>query len=344
MNSSANAITTKAKAMYGRRLRSEDYQALIRKKSVNEIAAYLKSETDYAKSLSEIKENTIHRKELEAALKKAVFESESRLRRYAGSGQSDFYYHGIIKAEIEIILGKIRLFNSSLYSEFANEVPMYLNAYTSFDLNELNKVTTYQELCVLLNRTPYGKILEKFMPTTNGVIDYLEIETTLTKYYYDTFIGIIKKNFKGKNQEDCLTIFLTSIELLNISKIYRLKKYYHVKPAEIRKTLMLDYLRISKTMMNELIDAADDESFLRMLSKSPYKIFADHNEYVYIEYFSEKIKYHLAERYMRFSSNAAIVFMTYSILHEIEVNNLNNIIEGVRYGVSPENIDKMCIY
>ena len=344
MNTSANAITTKAKAMYGRRLKSEDYQALVKKKNISEIASYLKSETDYSSSLALVKENSIHRGELEELLKKEMFDRECRLIRYAGNAHRDFYRSGVIKGEIDVILSKIRLFNSSLYSEFASAIPYYLNPYTCFDLDELSKVADYTELCELLKKTPYAKVLNNYRPAENGFIDYVEIETALNKYFYDTIVSIIKSNFKGKTQKDCLTIFFTSIELLNISKIYRLKKYYHTKPEEIRKMLMLDYMRISKTMMNDLIEAADAESFMNMLSKSPYRIFRDSDDYVYIEYYAEQIKYHLSKRHMRFSSNAELVFMTYSILHNIEVNNLINIIEGVRYGVAPETIEKTCIY
>ena len=52
----------------------------------------------------------------------------------------------------------------------------------------------------------------------------------------------------------------------------------------------------------------------------------------------------MAERHMRFSTSPAIVFLTYTILHEIEMSNLVNIIEGVRYGVSADHIEKTCIY
>lgn len=341
---SANAITTKAKAMYGRRLRTEDYHALVHKKSVAEIAAYLKNETDYASTFANVKENEIHRGDLEALLKKDMFERGCKLAHYADGKDKELYEIGILKSEVDLILGKIRIFNSSLYSEFESQIPLYLNRYTSFDLNKLKEVQTYPELCEMLARTDYAKILLKYMPKGNDLIDYPQVETALTKHYYDRVIKTIKRSLRGKTQNDCMTVFLTGIELQNISKIYRLKKYYHADAATIRPTLMLDYLRISKSKMEELIEAADAESFLRILANSPYRVFADNNDYVFIEYYADKIKYHLAERHMRFSTSSAIVFLTYTILHEIEMSNLINIIEGVRYGVSSDHIEKTCIY
>ncbi len=323
---SANAIATKAKAMYGRRLRSEDYHALLHKKSVAEIAAYLKSDTDYAETFATVKENSIHRGDLEALLKRDKFERECRLAHYAGGKKKELYQIGILKSEVDLILSKVRLFNSPIYNDFASQIPMYLNRYTSFDLKQLQAANDYDELCAVLNRSEYAKILRRFRPVNNELIDYSRLETALTKYYYDKVINTIKSKLSGKTRSDCLMIFLTSIELQNLSKIYRLKKYYHADAETIRSTLMLDYLRISKSKMEELITAADAESFLRILANSPYRVFADRNDYVFIEYYADQIKYHLAERHMRFSTNPAIVFMTYTILHDIEMSNLINII------------------
>ena len=50
--SSELALTVKARAMFGKRLKEEDYEALIQKRDVSEIAAHLKNETSYSAVLS----------------------------------------------------------------------------------------------------------------------------------------------------------------------------------------------------------------------------------------------------------------------------------------------------
>ncbi len=47
---------------------------------------------------------------------------------------------------------------------------------------------------------------------------------------------------------------------------------------------------------------------------------------------------------MRFSTNASMVFTTFYVMQKLEIENLINIIEGVRYGTPSENIEKMLIY
>ena len=47
---------------------------------------------------------------------------------------------------------------------------------------------------------------------------------------------------------------------------------------------------------------------------------------------------------MRFSSNAPLVYLTYSILQKVEVDNLKHIIEGIRYGRDASIIEEMLIF
>jgi V/A-type H+-transporting ATPase subunit C len=83
---------------------------------------------------------------------------------------------------------------------------------------------------------------------------------------------------------------------------------------------------------------------LLKISKSEYADFIDEDDYVYIEYQAEKIKYHLAKRYMYFSSVSAIVYTVFLFLNEIEQANIFNIIEGIRYDIDKADIKRMLVY
>ena len=47
---------------------------------------------------------------------------------------------------------------------------------------------------------------------------------------------------------------------------------------------------------------------------------------------------------MRFSTDSALVYMTYKIVYQVEIDNLKHIIEGLRYGEAPSQIEAMLIY
>lgn len=54
--------------------------------------------------------------------------------------------------------------------------------------------------------------------------------------------------------------------------------------------------------------------------------------------------FNLTKRLMRFSTNPNIILMAYLNLLEIEIQNVIDIIEGVRYKVENDKIAKLLIY
>lgn len=341
---SSNAILAKARSMYSQRLTEQNYEELLKRRSINDLVAYLKSETAYSQILSELKDVNIHRGQLEALLNKEIFLRLCRLVRFASKKEMEFYRLSITELEYQLILTKARLIDSDYYTGYEIEIPDYLNKYASFDLYGLLRVNDYEGLLVLLRGTKYYDSLVKYRPQDDKPLDSNMLELEFKHIYYQEYIQTVNRLFKGKKREDLLTMINTSIELQNITKIYRLKKYFNATPDQIRETLFLEHTRISKKTMNELIEAKDASDFLRKLADSPYKLYIDDYDFVYIEYYTEKIKYHLAKRFMRFSTDSALVFMTYKIVYQIEIDNLKHIIEGLRYGETPSQIESMLIY
>lgn len=341
---SSNAILAKARSMYAKKLTENDYSELLKRRSVNEIVAYLKNDTEYANVLADIKENTVHRGQLEALLSKEYYARSSRLMRYASKSESEFYNLGIISGEIELLLSKIRILNSEIYTGYDLNIPEYLAKKASFDMYGLINANKYDDVLELVKKTRYYKLLSELKPEPNQTMDYNVLEIQLKRLYYDEFVRVVKKLYKGKKQKDILTVLYTLIELQNITKIYRLKKFFNASPEHIRETVYLEYSRMPKSVMEDLIASPDAETLLKKLSESRYKFYIDDKEYVFIEYYAEKIKYNLAKRYMRFSTDAALVFLTYQIVFNIEIDNLKHIIEGIRYGEPASNIEKMLIY
>ena len=219
-----------------------------------------------------------------------------------------------------------------------------MNKYASFDLYGLLAVNDYDSLLVLLRGTKYYDAFLKYKPDDDKPLDSNLLELELKHIYYKEYVDTVNKLFKGKKRKDLLTMINTSIELQNITKIYRLKKYFNATPEQIKETLFLEYSRIPRSVMSELIETKDASEFLKKLAESPYKLFVDDNEFVYIEYYTEKINYHLAKRFMRFSTDSALVYMTYKIVYQVEIDNLKHIIEGLRYGETPSQIESMLIY
>ncbi len=341
---SSNAILAKARSMYAKSMTKENYDELLKRRSVGEVVSYLKNETEYRFVLENVKESNIHRGELEQLLSKEFYSRISKLIRYASNDKKEFYHMGIMLGEIKLILNRVRTFDSKIYTGYDLNIPVYLAKQASFDVYELMNTSCYNDVLELLENTKYYEIFKMCKPGINQKIDFNVLEKNLNKFYFDTYVHVIKKLYKGKKQRELLKVLYTNIELQNITKIYRLKKYFKASPDYIKTMLLLDYSRIPKHVMDELLSTPDADAFLKQLSNLSYHIYVDDKEYVFIEYFANQIKYHLAKHYMRFSTDASLVFMTYEILLELEIENLKHIIEGVRYNELSPNIEKMLIY
>ena len=71
----ANAVISKARAMYGQMLSPAQYDDLLRKQNVQEISAYLREKTPYRAALEGVQDSTIHRRQLENLLHRTSFTS-----------------------------------------------------------------------------------------------------------------------------------------------------------------------------------------------------------------------------------------------------------------------------
>jgi len=341
---SSNAMASKAKAMYGKRLKETDYQELLRRRSVNEIAAYLKNETGYKDILTGINEHSIHRGHLEMLIRQRFFLIFLQLIRYGDTAKSSFYKYGIYLIEIKQILVTIRAFNDKDRSTQIAQMPIFAGKYTSFDLEKLVVATDYDQLLEVLKNTVYYEALKPHRPKSNDDFDYTVCEVALKAVYYQQVNAIIEKEFSGDTKRQMKEIFNTQIELDNVTKIYRLKKYYKASPEEIEKVLNPTFERIPKKKLIEWIETCDAETFLQRVSESAYKNYIDDKNFVFIEYHTDAIHYNLNKHIIRFSSNPDLILVAFLGLLEIEIQNIIDIIEGVRYNVEIDKISKLLIY
>ncbi|WP_312642951.1 V-type ATPase subunit [Hydrogenoanaerobacterium sp.] len=341
---SDKAIMTKALSMYGKRITNEQYMELMHKKTVAEIAAYLRDTAGYSEALSGVQPTAIHRGQLEILLRKERFSRYLRLMHYDNAQRDSYYHYLIMEIEIEQILQMIQLLNSNRAEEYITQYPAFLERSTRVNLMELAKVRSYDGLLHVLGDTPYGKLLLQCRPLGGELIDYTKCEVVLMSYYYQHVEDIIDHSFHGKTRLHLHEIFQTHLELLNISNIYRLKKYFpETKPEQIAKCILPVWKRIPQKELDRLIAAPSAEEFLKDIAASPYAKFVGSDDFTYIEYTANCINYYMCRRYLRFATDAPTVFTAYMALCRIELNNITTIIEGVRYGVPPSEIKKMLI-
>ena len=150
---------------------------------------------------------------------------------------AEFFQLNIVKQENEIILAAIRSIISSDSDENRGKVPLFFNIHTDVDLEKIIKATTFDDLMQAVAKSDYEEILKPFYTKNPEMIRYLDIEHALEVYYYKEAFRRINNNYSGKLNKELTSIFETRIEISNIIKIYRLKKFYRADPVTIKKCI-----------------------------------------------------------------------------------------------------------
>jgi V/A-type H+-transporting ATPase subunit C len=339
-----NALIAKARAIYGHSLRAADYELLLKKKSVPEIVSYLKTHSGYREILGNVIDESIHRAQLEEMIRKNCFSRIQKVVGFVKLKDEDFYEINVVHREHQIILSLIRSFISYEEQDIISTLPLFFDKYSKLNFEDLVKSTTIETLIQALGDMPYSKLLKPFAKVKNEDIKYAEIESVFENDYYQYAKQKVQKNYKGKLQKELLDVFETRIEISNIIKIYRLKKFYKADKEFIRSILIPSYTRLSQKKINDILDIQDPNLILRYIASSDIATFVGVKDQVYLEYFADYIKYDLAKKNIYYSTHPAKVFLGFMVLLETEVDNLTHIIEGIRYRVSEREIRQILVY
>ncbi len=339
---SSNAILSKARAMYGRRLTKQNYRELLACQSVGEVASYLKTRTVYSKALAGIDQNSVHRGQLEAKLKQKLFEDYASLCRYEISVGDHFAQYPIMRSEIEQILHSILLLEAGTPEDYLFSLPMYLTRHTHINLTSLSQIKSYDDLLSALSHTPYQKLLEGFKPIKGIPINYTGIENTLYTYLYNSVFEVIDRYTHGETGRQLRDIFNSYIDLINYARMIRLKTSYNAGPDFIRSSL-LPFGNINKRILNEMIEAENADAVTKLMEQTTVGKHFLKIEHSYAGEISSRVKYMTCRHDIHFSTHPSVVMISYTFIMETEVRDIITIVEGIRYKLPPEEIVKLLV-
>ena len=346
--SSELALTVKARAMFGKRLKEEDYEALIQKRDVSEIAAHLKNETSYSDVLSGINERAIHRQYLETLLRKEIFFRLQKLLRYSDEKDLEFVRSFSMKSEVQMILYCVRYTmepDQNLRDEMIANMPLFSQKYFSFAIQHLAEVNTYDELLDFLKGTIYEPILRKHRISSkeDKELDFIALEHDLELLVFRKLFDSIGTYGNTEDTAKMKEILCSRAELVNLSIVYRLRKDFSTSEEDIRLLLLPYSCHFSKKEMEALAANGKPDDILKAIQQK-YRHYTKDIVFTNIEHYIQQISFNLYHYFIEYETEPSLVLMSYMYLADTEISNLVNIIEGVRYRVSPDIIRRMLTY
>lgn len=342
---SNKAIATKARAMYGRRLRPADYEELIKKRSVGDIAAYLRDDTHYREVLGQVDASIIHRGQLEHFLRSLRYIQYQRLIAY-DFGQQEIYRYLYVRDEIQQLLSLLRYLSARGQGQAGERYDFHydrsLLGHTSYDLEKLVTLKSYRELVDFLGDSPYGRILRRFPPDPSGQIDLMGCERELAIFYYRHLLEISRKGTGKGEQEAIRQMIYRRVDDENISRAYRLKRFFHRDKDFILQNL-LPFPTQSTRLIHRMAAAESVAELHEILQGARLAAAADDPDGDFIESVILRDRNARSKRSLRNCQHPPVVLEAYMTQMEIELENVVRIIESVRYGLPPNEIREMLI-
>ncbi len=339
---SSKAIATKARAMYGGRLTKADYTELMKRSTVPEAAAYLRDNTHYGDVLSRVDVAAIHRGQLENLLRQERYNRYLRLIRYDFSREAGFYQYLFLWDEIQQIINLLRYIGAGSEGEF--QIRGAEPLYCSYNREALLRARTYEAVFEALRGTDYYKLLRKH-PIRDGEsknkLDLVSIERDLTTYYYNRVFASIGREFDRSTARELREVFLRQIDAENITNAYRLRRFFKSAPEYIRSSL-LPFRTPSHKLIEQII-CAEPQELDQILRSSHMGAGATDDDMEFIETLTLRLRDKYTKKMMRYSTHAPVTLVAYVSQMEVELSNIINIVEAIRYQLAPADIAKMLI-
>jgi len=328
------AIIVKTRALYGKRLKNDDWEALLNCPSIQDVMSYLKANTAYAGVLLNARFESIHRLELEILLSNRVIQDICKLGHYGhGSLWSMSRYLTTTMEITSILHAVIRvLSHTDIGYGFENT---YLRGVTELNLRLLDGAESFEEILEACAHTPYAAVLQKYM---HGEIrDYSELETSLSVLAYREMYDYIETSAGSDEKEELKAFFDDLLILDNYARIVRAKEYFELSPEELKR-LLLPFGGIRQKHLHEMIDVKTKEevtAIMRRSGKGRKLLSIPHDT---VDDLVWTIKYRHCRKNILYGTQQNVVLASYYFLLQMEIARLVHLIEGIRYRLPKQEL------
>ena len=341
VSKASNAVLALSRAFYGKRLSRQQYDALLACKNSNEIASYLKANTEYSKELSDSKLSDFPPRTLEDLVQKFRFSRFGALCRYELAIGDEFYKYFIMKTEVEQILRCTLLMFSKKTQSYLLQVHPFVDKHLGIDLFALGKADSFEEIALSLDKTRYGKLYRRCLE--NPKKSYLTFEMAFNAYFEKEFRVLVKKCGSKSEREAITGVAARSLDCKKLSAFWRALKYYPQSVESLAGAFSEPggVTLLSESAVKRLKNCRSVEEFTSELEKTPYKSVS--KKEADLEKELAFFLHAFCKKEIRFSSYPPVVMLCFLLLSQDEAMNLVRIIEGCKYGVPAQEVRKNLI-
>ena len=309
-----SGIVTKTRAMEAKLLTPAQFEEIASLHNVPEVVEYLKKETAYADILEELAPEQLHRGSIEKILTRSLYRDYAKLYRFCGQKQRKL----------------MKLRQKPFDLDYKRP---FFDRYSQISIEKLITSRTTDELIETLKDTEYYEPLKKLKDSPS--VTLYDYDLALNLYYFTTLWKARKKVFKKEDKELYQRDCGTQIDLLNMQWIYRAKKYFNMKPADIYQLILPIHYRLSTDLIKGMVEATTLEELQTLCNQTPYARRYEFTEQLTMEQMYSECLHHLYTIDRRRNPYSIAAVNTYLFLKEEEIKKLTTALECIRYGLTP---------
>ena len=223
------ALSAKIRALYGKRLRADDFARLAGLKNEAELLEALRQHPGWSRALSLVPPGAwsyVGRVEMEGALRDELRLEYRSLSYYVPREDKPLMQFQLRAAERSALLAALRRLKTGRYAKEpppTSAVPLRLR----LDEGALASCTSYDQLLDAARDTIYAPVLRHLRPSRDGALpDFTLAEAALRTAYFSHLYRIVHCQYTGRTQKVLLRALGEQIDLLNIIHVLRLKTYF----------------------------------------------------------------------------------------------------------------------
>lgn len=191
------------------------------------------------------------------------------------------------------------------------------------------KEETFESFIDNLKDTHYYEYLKNYKSSKDEDALF-SIGMNLEKFYYRNLTEATKF-FSKDDVEEFKKIFGVKIDLLNIIWIYRAKKYYNISPEEIFNFTIFGGNYNSEKLLK--LSYLDEREFEEEIRNSKYGALFAEGRVIVTGRTAKKIMYSIVKKNFRRTDGIG-KFMSFLILLDYEIANIERILEGTIFGLN----------
>lgn len=331
------AVATKVKAMYAKRLMPEDFQRIASLGKVSDVVSFLKGHPGWRGALRGQFDES-RRGPLEAELRHFLLDEYLRILRYIGREDRFIMYNSILLTEMEQIMLFLRYARAGRAADYRFEAPPFFTRHSRIHFDILSKASTYEGMLAAVRDTSFYAPLARLPLSDDGFPIYTEVEVVMRSHYFRELMDMVEARYRGRTLSLLKESVGMEVDLINITTIMRVRRFSHGNADDVLPMLLPVRHKLKPAFINQLYMAPSDEEALALLRSSPYgKVFSAH-DFTHIEEYYYQYLYEFNRKAITSGTPSIYTPVAYLSLRQVELKNLVNSIEFVRYGVQSYHV------